>query len=149
MEIEFYKDSGSSILLYKGDEICDKCVVLFSAYGGKVVGKKIGGTNPLLKAGFDVLNIQTSLDDWHQTISLEGLQKARDFLYKNYKMLYGFGSSMGGFAALAFSKFFNFNKILVFAPQYSLNLEGETRWASKNMILNGCIQLKSLLFQVR
>lgn len=114
---------------HKDDCLSLRCIVCFTGghtYTLDTSNKKI---KLLLDAGFDVVYIQSSLNDYHQTLPLSFIQDLSLTLNKEYTELLGYGHSMGGYAALAFSQFFNYSSILVFSPYYSIIEKFDKRFA--------------------
>jgi len=129
-----YADGKSSIKVFFADSKIrtSECFVLFSSWGGRSLCTKIGGSDPLLREGFDVICVQSNCDDWHQNISIDGIDKLRDFLGKKYKVAKGYGSSMGGFGAIAYAHRLNLKTVLALSPQYTISESFDKRWSREN-----------------
>ena len=129
-----YVDGKSSIKVFFADSKTrsKECFVLFSSWGGRSLCNKIGGTDPLLREGYDVICVQSNCDDWHQNISINGIDKLRDFLEKKYSVAKGYGSSMGGFGAIAYAHRLNLKAVLALSPQYTISESFDKRWSREN-----------------
>ena len=90
-----------------------------NAYGGEV----------FIRNGYDTIAFKISNDDWFQSIPVELFQLIVSINQKKgYVKRVSYGSSMGGYAAIALSKFLDCNISIVFSPQYSIDEEFDTRW---------------------
>jgi len=133
-----FESSTNSIAFFPAREghISDSCVVIFSAWSGRVLCGKIGGTDPLLRAGIDVFSIQSNCDDWHQHVPPAVYDELSLRMQKNYQNIYGYGSSMGGYAALLFAHKLNFHVVLAMSPQYTIVEDFDTRWRASSGQIN-------------
>ena len=120
-EVSFvlYVDEKSSIkIFFVNPKVkLNECFVIFSAWGGRVLCSKIGGADPLLREGYDVICVQSNCDDWHQNVSIKGIDKLKDFLDKTYGVAKGYGSSMGGFGAICYAERLGLKSVLALSPQ--------------------------------
>jgi tetratricopeptide (TPR) repeat protein len=92
-----------------------------NAYGGEVFARN----------GFDVIAFKVTNDDWFQSIPFEIFEKICIInLRKGYHKRVSYGSSMGGYASIALSKFLNANTSVSFSPQYSIEENFDDRWKS-------------------
>ena len=104
-----------------------KCVMIFTPGYTYELGRPCENVKLMLEAGYDVIFLQTSINDYHQSLPLDFIKKLSLTLKEEYKDILGFGASMGGYAALAFSRFFDFSSILLFGPYYSILEEFDDR----------------------
>ena len=110
--------------------------MIFSAFGSKSMGSKTGGTDPLLRQGYDVFSVQTNNDDWHQSIYPEGIERLAKVIENDYSTAYGYGSSMGGFGALLYGKLLNLKTVLALSPQYTISEPFDQRWREFDKAIN-------------
>lgn len=89
-------------------------------YGGEV----------LLRNGYDVVSFKSAEDDWFQHLPL-GLFESVDRIcaQPRYVRRVAYGSSMGGYAAIAFSRRFRLDRVLALSPQFTIREAFDTRWA--------------------
>lgn len=93
--------------------------LLGNAYGGDL----------LLRNAYDVIAFKISNDDWFQGIPFELFDAINKICCeRGYLKRIGYGSSMGGYAVIAFSKLLFIDIGLVFSPQYSIDESFDTRW---------------------
>nr|WP_321456933.1 tetratricopeptide repeat protein [uncultured Cohaesibacter sp.] len=128
--LSLFSDENNSITVYFADvdTTSEECFVLFSFRDEKALNSKVGGTDPLLRAGFDVICVQSSCDDWHQNIYPNEIEKIRIFINENYSSAKGYGSSMGAFAAILYAKALNLKAVLALSPQYTISESFDRRW---------------------
>jgi tetratricopeptide (TPR) repeat protein len=55
----------------------------------------------------------------------------------DYEFITGYGSSMGAFASIYFSKKLNFSKVIAISPQFSISVPWETRWSRYSALAQG------------
>ena len=111
--------------------LSSKSVMIFTPGFTYELGLPCENVKMMLEAGYDVVFLQTSINDYHQSLPLDFIQKLSITLKEEYTEILGFGASMGGYAALAFSQFFNFSSILVFGPYYSILEEFDNRYPER------------------
>ena len=89
------------------------------------------GQKFLVQAGFDAMFVLPKQLDWYQTPELATffLQRAADGFFKKYKRIVTYGSSMGGFAALAYSKYVGATHVIALQPRTTL-IHSQARWRS-------------------
>jgi len=128
-DILFESASNSIVSYYANqDGFADSCAVLFSAWSGRALCGKVGGSDPLLRAGVDVISVQSNCDDWHQSIPPQVLDELAQRLETRYQRRYAYGSSMGGYAALLFAAKLNIDVVLAMSPQYTIQDDFDKRW---------------------
>ena len=129
-----YVDEKSSIKAFFTDSRIrpKECFVIFSELGGRSLCTKVGGADPLLREGYDVICVQSNCDDWHQNIAIEGIDKLQCFLKQKYQIAKGYGSSMGGFAAISYAHRLDLKTVLALSPQYTISESFDTRWSRYN-----------------
>jgi len=85
----------------------------------------------LLRRGFDVIAFKSTVDDWFQSLLPQDLDAVRSsILSGGYQWCVGYGSSMGGFAAIALSGALGMHRVLAFSPQFRIDQKFDTRWRS-------------------
>ena len=112
-------------------KLSSKCVMIFTPGYTYELGMPCENVKMILDAGYDVVFLQSSVNDYHQSLPLDFINKLSLTLKEEYKDILGFGESMGGYAALAFSRFFNFSSILLFGPYYSILEEFDNRYPER------------------
>lgn len=82
-----------------------------------------------LTAGLAHLQIQSRWNDWFLNAETRGLEKALQATRSRFRTARALGFSMGGYAALRYSRVLRLNQVLVVSPQVSLRLPEEDRYA--------------------
>jgi tetratricopeptide (TPR) repeat protein len=85
----------------------------------------------LIDNKIDLIAIKCNNDSWFQSIPDESFDLINKILeLKGYKTTAAYGSSMGGYAAIQFSKKFKCDVVLALSPQYSILEDFDKRWES-------------------
>ncbi|ROH87077.1 hypothetical protein ED236_05200 [Pseudomethylobacillus aquaticus] len=92
-------------------------------YGGKF----------LLEQGYDIITFKTSRNknNWFQGVSAAAFEKIEQAIKdsgRKYQTRIGYGSSMGGFGALAFSRILKMDIVAAISPQIDISQDWDTRW---------------------
>ena len=81
-----------------------------------------------LTAGLAHLHLQTRWNDWFLNAETPALDAALQAVRARFLTARALGYSMGGYAALRFSKALRLNQVLLVSPQVSLDLPEEDRY---------------------
>lgn len=93
-------------------------------------GNAFGGEF-LINHGYDVIAAKVINDDWFQGLPDHVFDDIEAVLAgRNYEERIGYGASMGGYAAIAFSRKLKFDRAVCFSPQFAINQSFDTRWES-------------------
>lgn len=84
---------------------------------------------PLNKIGIAAIGIVAKSENWYQGGSVFKLYQKVESILMNYTNRVMYGGSMGGYAAIKFSKLFSATQVISFCPQWSLD-PGE--WGRNN-----------------
>ncbi|MFM7442487.1 MAG: alpha/beta hydrolase, partial [Tabrizicola sp.] len=87
-----------------------------------------GQVRRALTAGLAHLHVQSRWNDWFLNTETAGLEAALKSVRTRFLTARALGFSMGGYAALRFSKSLRLNQVLLVSPQVSLLLPGEDRY---------------------
>lgn len=120
---------------------------IFSAGANKNLEGNGHGGEVLINEGFDILLFKINNDDWFQQLPTSIWEHLENSLAKHsYIRRVGTGTSMGGYAAIAFSKILNLETVLAYSPQYRIDRNFDQRWAefSKNIVWRYHITLDSI-----
>lgn len=103
---------------------------VFSPFGNRILSGNLYGGNFLLENGFDVISFKTTQYDWFQSIPREVLDAVDALCVReNYSRRVSMGSSMGGYAAICYSKLLKCDVVLAFSPQYAITDHFDVRFA--------------------
>jgi hypothetical protein len=129
---------------------------VFSPFGNRILSGNLYGGNFLTENGFDVINFKTTQYDWYQSVPHEIFEAIEAICAReNYRRRVSMGSSMGGYAAICFSKLLKCDVVLAFSPQYAITNHFDGRFADygdriewRYIIDEGAICEKSSYFLV-
>ena len=92
-------------------------------------GNPYGG-ELLLNHGYDVISFKTTASLWYQNVPERLFEQiAQDPRFAGYEERIGYGSSMGAYAAIAFSRRLSLQRVFAFSPQFSIREDFDRRWA--------------------
>ncbi|MCR6660028.1 MAG: hypothetical protein NVV72_12070 [Asticcacaulis sp.] len=117
----------------------DKVVICFHGRVAAPGFQKGNFGEPFLRSReIDAIHIQTSVNNWYQSPDLPEALAAAAHAAAIYKHRVTYGSSMGAYAALAFSGPLNATCVTAFVPQYSPMADKvpfETRWKDERVAI--------------
>ena len=106
-------------------------VYVFTASMNRNLEGNHHGGEVFFRNGFDTIAMKISNDDWFQSVPSNVFEVIDSIVNKKkYKKKIACGSSMGGYASIAFSKLLDCDVVIVFSPQYSIEEEFDKRWES-------------------
>jgi tetratricopeptide (TPR) repeat protein len=127
LAIDFFSWGGDS----------DKNIAItFTPFGtnGEISLDGVGyGGEFLLSNNFDIVAIKSAKNLWYQNLSMENIALAEQFISSyptKYMKRVGYGSSMGGYAAIQFSRALKLDIVLALSPQFEIDQPYDQRWAS-------------------
>jgi tetratricopeptide (TPR) repeat protein len=90
------------------------------------------GGDFLLRHGHDVLAIKSTADDWFQSLPEAAFVAVDNALRgTGYSGRAAYGSSMGGYAAIAFARRLRCGTVLALSPQFRIDDPADTRWQNR------------------
>jgi len=117
-----------------GNTPSENIAITFTPFGvdGAVSLHGVGyGGELLLRNGFDVIAFKSSKNLWYQNVSHEMITAVDKFIDAHqisYAKRVGYGSSMGGYAAIQFSKSLGLDIVLALSPQFEIDKSYDQRW---------------------
>lgn len=90
------------------------------------------GGDFLLKNHYDIIAFKSIRNNWYQDVSPELLAAVEEFagsFEPAYERRVGYGSSMGAYAAVQFSRALNLDVVLGLSPQFAIDEDFDRRWA--------------------
>ena len=87
-----------------------------------------GPVQRALTAGFAYLHLQSRWNDWFLNAETPALEAALKTTRARFRTARALGFSMGGYAALRFSRALRLNQVLLVSPQVSLTIPEEDRY---------------------
>lgn len=127
--ILFSSDSLRVEHFYKDNNTNENLAFIFSpSMNRKLDGNDFGG-EVFFRNGYDTISFKSSNDDWFQSVPFELFEVITKIASKNrYSKKISYGSSMGGYASIVFSRLLDCNKVIAFSPQFSIQESFDTRW---------------------
>jgi tetratricopeptide (TPR) repeat protein len=87
----------------------------------------------LFDNGLDVISIKSRNNNWYQDLlpnALNNLEAFLGTLDTKYTSRSGYGSSMGAYGAIAFSRVLKLDRVFAISPQVSINVPWDKRWGA-------------------
>jgi alpha-beta hydrolase superfamily lysophospholipase len=108
-------------------------VICFAPWRPPAANLRPFGLDIMLQSKRNVIAIEAFKNDWYYTREFDAALAAIDAAAGD-RFRIGYGSSMGAYAALNFSRRLNIGRVVLFSPQISLDPQKapwETRWESE------------------
>lgn len=128
-----------------GPEHSEAVIVTFSERGNRDLTGYGFGSRFLLDHGFDCISVKGCVDHWYSDLPVEAL-KSVIAKALTYKFRFGYGSSMGAYAAIRYSGSLSLQRVLAFSPLYDINLPMDSRYKQdRAKILEGPMSKREFL----
>ncbi|MCR4529414.1 hypothetical protein [Acinetobacter venetianus] len=114
-----FEDEHIRVIFLKGSS--DTLVISFGDLISRAKGMSINAEKSLIKYQYNVIGIMPKLKSWFPKSSMLQMQQYVQPILQQFKGIVGYGGSMGGYAAIKYSKLLNMQKIVAFVPQYSID----------------------------
>jgi len=129
-----------------------KLIITFNFYGQKSLSGKGWGGEYWHQQGYLVIALTTTKNDWYHNIDSDSILTLSKFIRKlkeerEIEVVCGYGTSMGGFAAILFSEALSLDKVIAFSPQYSISELWDTRWKYESDSLLNQKKIKDVSFK--
>ena len=116
------------------DRLNQNLAITFTPFGvaGAVSLEGAGfGGELLLRNDFDVVAFKSTKNIWYQNVTAEIISAVENFISARavcYAKRVSYGSSMGGYAAIQFSRSLKFDTVLALSPQFQIDQPYDLRW---------------------
>ena len=132
LEALIYSSQNIRVYITIHDTNEDLLVITFSNWEHKPsFGAGNSGKSYLMNRKFNNIHIACNTNKWYQFDDMKNIEDiCRPYLVR-FSNVVNYGSSMGGYAALLFSKALRATRVVAIAPQYSIDsnkIPWETRW---------------------
>jgi tetratricopeptide (TPR) repeat protein len=120
--IEYFRGEGNRKLAFT-----------FSYLGHRTVEGLGFAGHVLAEDGFDLVAFKSSRDYWFQDVRIRDLMEVQNAIARSgrtYDLRVGYGSSMGGYAAILFSQALDLDRALAVSPQFEIREAWDRRWQS-------------------
>jgi hypothetical protein len=145
--------TAMKVQIYSNKEICidftisrnspvEILAITFTERGNRALNGPGFGAEFLTKRGIDVISIKTCRDAWYQNLEPEILSDIALVLSRlrpRYQGIAGYGSSMGAYAAIRFSKPLALDRVLALSPVHGIHYPWDTRWA-QDLTADSCLE---------
>ena len=121
------------------DVACNTLVITFTERSHRDLEAPGFGTNFITKNGFDVLAIKTNVDRWYENLTEDHICSILEYLERHsrkYSRVFGYGSSMGGYAAIRFSGPLMMSHVCAISPLYDIKSDFDKRWIKDTVEMN-------------
>ncbi|MBU3615458.1 hypothetical protein ICN46_11210 [Polynucleobacter sp. Latsch14-2] len=120
-----------------GDNNNTNLAFIFSSLESRSLDGNRNGGEIFFRNGYDVISFKISNGDWFQSLPPDIFEVIKSIsLERGYQKKVAYGSSMGGFASIAFSRLLELDTAIVFSPQISISESFDQRWASNARGIN-------------
>jgi hypothetical protein len=129
-QVLYRSDTMSIEYYFKPDHKNRQLAFVFSSLGSKILNRNINGGDYLIENGFDVVNFNSNRNDWFQNVpahifaAIHAIDRSG-----SYDKRVAMGSSMGGYAAICFSKSLGCDIALAYVPQHNVTIQSDPRFA--------------------
>ncbi len=121
--IDFHRSASSG----------DRLAFTFTEFGANTDAGSGYGGKFLLDSGFDVIAVKSRVDTWYQDLPGRAFEQIERFIAGSgtrYAWRAAYGSSMGAYAAIAFSRNLSLDAVAAVSPQVDITQPWDTRWAT-------------------
>nr|WP_294914862.1 hypothetical protein [uncultured Neokomagataea sp.] len=116
-----YEDGHILVVWAPKEGFSDTVFITFGDLLLKPDGKRFFAEKPLNKIGISSVGIVSKDNGWYQGESLLKAYNVVEGILKNFSNRILYGGSMGGYAAIKFSRLFSATHVLSLCPQWSLD----------------------------
>ena len=116
-----FEDEQIRAIYLKGTS--DTLVLSFGDLISRAKGLAINAEKSLSKYDYSVVGIMPKEKSWFPASSMAALLLQLQPILQQYQRIVGYGGSMGGYAALKYSKLLNMDRAVAMVPQYSIDPE--------------------------
>ncbi|MFW1857013.1 hypothetical protein [Acinetobacter defluvii] len=99
----------------------DTLVLSFGDLITRAKGLSINAEKSLMKYDYSVVGIMPKQKSWFPASSMLALLEQLQPILKQFKKIVGYGGSMGGYAAIKYSKSLQMTRVVAMVPQYSID----------------------------
>ena len=128
-----HRSDAYRIDFHRAADSGDRLAFTFTEFGGKTDAGPGYGGRFLLDNGFDVIAVKSSADTWYQDLPHAAFGQIEHAVARSgtrYAWRAGYGSSMGAYAAIAFSRPLSLDAVAAVSPQVDITQPWDTRWAA-------------------
>ncbi|MFT4020333.1 MAG: hypothetical protein QM666_02320 [Acinetobacter sp.] len=114
-----FEDEHIRVIFMEGNS--QELIFSFGDLITRAKGLSINAEKSLLKYEYNVIGVMPKLKSWFPAHSMHNMMDAVQPILDRFEQVIGYGGSMGGYAAIKYSKQLQMNRIIAFVPQYSID----------------------------
>ena len=114
-----FEDEHIRAIYLQGDS--ETLVFSFGDLITRAKGLSINAEKSLMKYDYAVVGVMPKQKSWFPASSMLALLQHLQPIIAKYKNIVGYGGSMGGYAAIKYSKALKMNRVVAMVPQYSID----------------------------
>lgn len=114
-----FEDDQIRVIFLKGTS--KELVVSFGDLISRAKGLSINAEKSLVKYDYNVLGIMPKLKSWFPQVSMQNMMEHVQPILDHFDTIVGYGGSMGGYAAIKYSKLLQMSRVISFVPQFSID----------------------------
>lgn len=114
-----FEDEHIRVIFLKGTS--SELVISFGDLISRAKGLTINAEKSLIKYDYNVLGIMPKLKSWFPQASMQQMMESVQPILNQFEHIVGYGGSMGGYAAIKYSKLLKMNRVIAFVPQFSID----------------------------
>lgn len=114
-----FEDEQIRVIYLKGST--ETLVLSFGDLISRAKGLSINAEKSLAKHDFSVIGFMPKEKSWFPSSSMFAALSSVQTILDQYSKIVGYGGSMGGYAAIKYSKILRMNRVVAMVPQYSID----------------------------
>ncbi|MEB3753277.1 hypothetical protein [Acinetobacter sp. MD2(2019)] len=114
-----FEDEQIRVIFLKGNS--KELIFSFGDLITRAKGLSINAEKSLAKYEYNVIGVMPKQKSWFPSTSMAEMMSAVQPILDQFETVIGYGGSMGGYAAIKYSKLLKMNRIIAFVPQYSID----------------------------
>ena len=114
-----FEDDHIRVIFLKGSS--SELVISFGDLITRAKGLSINAEKSLVKYDYNVLGIMPKLKSWFPEASMLTMMEQIAPILAGFSTVVGYGGSMGGYAAIKYSRLLKMNRVIAFVPQYTID----------------------------
>ncbi len=114
-----FEDDDIRVIFLKGHS--RELVFSFGDLITKANGMSINAEKSLSKYDYNVIGVMPKRKSWFPAASMQAMLEQIQPILAQFDYVAGYGGSMGGYAAIKYSRLLGMNRVIAFVPQYSIN----------------------------
>ncbi|MHB1112570.1 MAG: tetratricopeptide repeat protein [Acidovorax defluvii] len=143
-KIQVLKTETICVDHFPNEHFSDRLIITFTERGNRSLDIDGFGVKFLNGLGFSVIAVKTNTDLWYENLSSSNLDQINKYINQlggNFQFRIGYGSSMGGYAAMRFSKYLRLTHVIAISPLYDIKSDFDKRWANDAKFMDASVDM--------